>query len=67
MREAGCAKGRGNECYSVAEAGSKFILIRILQNMKSWIYWTILTLRAFYSQNQSDTVAMYSVKPISSL
>lgn len=35
--------------------------------MKSWIYWTILTLGAFYSQNQSDTVAMYSVKPISSL
>lgn len=33
MRKAGCAKGRGNECYSVAEAGSKLILIHIISNM----------------------------------
>lgn len=33
MREAGCAKGRENECYSVAEAGSKFFLIHIISNM----------------------------------
>lgn len=25
---------------------------------------SILTLRAFYSQKQNDTVAMYSMKPI---
>lgn len=62
FREAGCAKRRGNTCYSVAEAGSKGIVCIYFRKYESTHLLSAKPFWLFYSQDLNDKVVTQSLK-----